>query len=104
MMAAMVEIWDWYSEYKDKEKLDTIKQELKKSINDAFSELYSMLDSDESFYKNFAPSYLDLCQVLKERTDEIQVLRDKLDSLSDYKDKLKDWYGDDIEDAEYEEI
>ena len=104
VMAAAVEIWDWYSEYKDKEKLDTIKQELKKSINDAFSELYSMLDSDESFYKNFAPSYLDLCQVLKERTDEIQVLRDKLDSLSDYKDKLKDWYGDDIEDAEYEEI
>ena len=104
VMAAAVEIWDWYSEYKDKEKLDIIKQELKKSINDAFSELYTMLDTDESFYNNFAPSYLDLCQVLKERTEEIQVLRDKLASLSDYKNRLKDWYGDDIEDAEFEEV
>ena len=104
VMTAMVEIYDWYSEYKDKERLDVIKQELKKSINDAFSELYMMLESEDSFYKNFAPSYIDLCKVLKERTEEVQALRDKIAALTDYKERLKDWYGDDIEEAEFEEI
>ena len=102
-ISVITEAWDWYSEYRDSKKLEELKQNIKDSINNSFSELFELL-SDDKYLETFAPSYIELCNLLKERNKEVEELRNKLSALTNYKDRIRKWYGEDIEDVEYEEI
>lgn len=102
-ISVLTEVWDWYSAYRDSKKLEEIKQNIKDSINHSFSELFELL-SDDKYLETFAPSYIELCKLLEERNKEVEELRNKLSALTDYKSRIKNWYGEDIDDVEYEEI
>lgn len=102
-ISVLTEAWDWYSAYRDSKKLEELKQNIKDSINHSFSELFELL-SDDKYLETFAPSYIELCKLLEERNKEVEELRNKLSALTDYKSRIKNWYGEDIEDVEFEEI
>ena len=102
-ISVIIEAWDWYSAYRDTKKLEELKQNIKDSINHSFRELFELL-SDDKYLETFAPSYIELCKLLEERNKEVEVLRSKLSALTNYKDRIKKWYGEDIEDVEFEEI
>lgn len=102
-ISVLTEAWDWYSAYRDSKKLEELKQNIKDSINHSFSELFELL-SDDKYLETFAPSYIELCKLLEERNKEVEELRNNLSALTDYKNRIKNWYGEDIEDVEFEEI
>lgn len=103
LISVLTEAWDWYSAYRDSKKLEELKQNIKDSINHSFSELFELL-SDDKYLETFAPSYIELCKLLEERNKEVEELRNKISALTDYKNRIKNWYGEDIEDVEFEEI
>ncbi len=102
-LSVLTEAWDWYSAYRDSKKLEELKQSIKNSINHSFRELFESL-SDDNYLKTFAPSYIEMCKLLEERNKEVDELRNKLSALTNYKDRIRKWYGEDIEDVEFEEI
>ena len=102
-ISVFTEVWDWYSEYRDSEKLEKLKQDIKNEINDSFKKLFDSL-SDDKYLETFAPSYIELCKILEERNKEVEELRNRLCALTNYKDRIRKWYGEDIEDVEFEEI
>ena len=102
-ISVITEAWDWYSAYRDSKKLEELKQNIKDSINHSFRELFELL-SDDKYLETFAPSYIELCKLLEERNKEVEELRNKLSALTDYKSRIRNWYGEDIEDVEFEEI
>lgn len=102
-ISVLTEAWDWYSAYRDSKKLEELKQNIKDSINHSFRELFELL-SDDKYLETFAPSYIELCKLLEERNKEVEELRNKLSALTDYKSRIRNWYGEDIEDVEFEEI
>ena len=102
-ISVLTEAWDWYSAYRDSKKLEEHKQNIKDSINHSFSELFELL-SDDKYLETFAPSYIELCKLLEERNKAVEELRNNLSALTDYKNRIKNWYGEDIEDVEFEEI
>jgi hypothetical protein len=102
-ISVITEAWDWYSAYRDSKKLEELKQDIKNSINHSFRELIELL-GDDKYLETFAPSYIELCKLLEERNKEVEELRNKLSALTNYKDRIRKWYGEDIEDVEFEEI
>ena len=102
-ISVLTEAWDWYSAYRDSKKLEELKQDIKNSINHSFRELFELL-GDDKYLETFAPSYIELCKLLEERNKEVEELRNKLSALTNYKDRIRKWYGEDIEDVEFEEI
>lgn len=102
-LSVLIEAWDWYSAYRDSKKLEELKNDIRNSINNSFSELFELL-SDDKYLETFAPSYIELCKLLEERNKEVEELRNKLSALTDYKSRIRNWYGEDIEDVEFEEI
>jgi len=102
-ISVLTEAWDWYSAYRDSKKLEELKQDIKNSINHSFRELFELL-GDDKYLETFAPSYIELCKLLEERNKEVEELRNKLSALTDYKSRIRNWYGEDIEDVEFEEI
>ena len=57
-----------------------------------------------SYLKNFAPSCVELSKAVTDRKDELHVLEVNVISLKEYKKKIQRWFGEDIEDAVFEEI
>ena len=51
------------------ENLET--DELKNAIESIFKDLFELFNRDEDYYKNFAPSYLELCEIIKELKNAI---------------------------------
>lgn len=102
-IAVALEAWSWWSSYKDNKRLNELKKELKDSVNNALKELYDLFANEQKYYESFAPSYLQLLEALDQRNKEIEKMRSQLASYNDYRERLKRWYGNDIEDADYEE-
>ena len=103
VLAFALEAWSWWSSYKDNKRLNELKKELKDSVNNALKDLYDLFANEQKYYESFAPSYLQLLKALDERNKEIETMRTQLASYKDYRERLKRWYGNDIEDADYEE-
>lgn len=97
---AFTECRKLYDEY----KLQKSKDKFKGIVNDLFKEIFVTFDNDEAYYKNFAPSFLQLEGAVNTRKKELQNLNSMVSSLHDYKTRLTKWYGSDIEDAVFEEI
>ncbi|OAV68842.1 hypothetical protein Barb6XT_00795 [Bacteroidales bacterium Barb6XT] len=103
-LAFAMEAWNWYRSYSDQKELTKLKEDLKSSVNDIFASIFADFDKDEDYYNNFAPSYLEMCKRIAERKKEIYELEKQVFSLRNYKDRIKTWFGNDIEDATFEEL
>lgn len=96
--------WNLYKKYKDAKKLDQCKIDIKDALNDIFKQIFQEFDEDDVYYKNFAPSYLELVNAVNNRKQEVKMMSDNVAHLNTYKSHFEEWYGSDIEDAIFEDI
>ena len=86
-----VELYSWYKKYRDGEKLEKMKHEMANAINKTMADLFKSFESDESYFMNYAPSYLQMCQALKDREIEVTQLQQRVKDLEKYKQRIDDW-------------
>lgn len=103
-LALVLEAWDFWQAYKNKKALAEIKVNLKAAINGYFSEASKLFCDNDTYFKNFAPGYLELKQQLKQREDDLKLIESKSVQLNRFKHELSRWYKDNIEDVEFEEL
>lgn len=97
------ELYGWYKQYKDQKKLNELKESLTNAINDCISNVFKTFESDNEYYKNFAPSYILLCQKIQERNEEIASLKQKVQYLENYKRDIEAWKNS-AEYVDFEEV
>lgn len=99
------EFYNAYSKYKMENELKKIKHNLKNTINNYWAELNETFNSDEKYQSNFAPSFIELNKIIKQREDEFEDLKRSLNNFDRYKEDLRTWLSyKDIEDVEFKEI
>lgn len=86
-----LELYDWYKLHKDRKKLEEQKVQLSNAVNDQIAQLFKTFESDEQYYKNFAPSYIELCKSIQERDKEIEALECRVQELQKYKQRIDAW-------------
>ena len=96
--------WNLYKKYKDAKKLGECKLEIKDALADIFKQVFREFDQDDVYYKNFAPSYIELVNAVEHRKADIESMNIDVSHLNTYKSRFEEWYGSDIEDAIFEEI
>lgn len=97
------EVYGWYKQHKDQQKLAELKQALSNAINDCISNVFKTFESDTEYYKNYAPSYIQLCQKIQERNNEIAALKQKVKDLEQYKKDIEAWQKS-AEYVDFEEV
>ena len=97
------EAYSWYKKYSDGEKLKKMQREMVNAINKTMADLFKSFESDDSYFKNYAPSYLQMCQALKERENEVNQLQQRVKDLEKYKQRIDNWRNS-AEYANFEEI
>ena len=85
------EAYSWYKKYSDGEKLKKMQREMVNAINKTMADLFKSFESDDSYFKNYAPSYLQMCQALKERENEVNQLQQRVKDLEKYKQRIDNW-------------
>ena len=102
-LTAAYEVYSWCKKYRDKEKFESMQREMVNAINKIMADLFKSFESDESYFKNYAPSYLQMCQALKERDNEVSQLQQRVNDLEKYKQRIDNWRNS-AEYANFEEI
>lgn len=87
-----------------KKQFNEMKAALNNAINDYFANLFQVITNDNSYYKNFAPSFLEMKKALDDKDKEITRLKAELQKFTNYKNNLSQFYGRDITDVEWEEV
>jgi len=100
-IAVFLELYDWYKQHKAKRDLEKLKSELGNAVNNMIAQIFDLFKDEAIYYKNFAPVYIELCNKLEERQQEIEALKNKVASLEEYNNRLRHWLSDDAEDVEY---
>lgn len=106
-LSVATEIWEWISERKNEQKLAKSKEDIKNAIKELIKEVYRYFDNDEEYYKNFAPSYIEMEKQVRERQAFLDDLKARIVLIQDFKNLVSKTMGvdiDKIEDAEFEEI
>lgn len=97
------ELYGWYKKYENQKKLSELKNSLTNAVNDCICNVFKTFESDNEYYKNYAPSYLLLCQKIKERDEEIASLKQKVQDLEKYKRDIDAWKNS-AEYVDFEEV
>ena len=103
-LGVILDGWNLIKKYKNAQKLDKFKKELKDSLSNIFKQIFKEFDLDDIYFKNFAPSYLELLQAVNQRREEVNFWENNVSLLNSYKSRFEKWFGGDIEDAIFEEI
>ena len=98
-IAVILEAYSWYSNYKNQSDLIDIKNKLKDVVNDVFAD-YNDLMKDENYFKNLAPSYVELTKKISEQKNELNCLNEKIRELEKYKACYEKWIEENVQDAE----
>ena len=85
------ELYGWYKQHENKKKLEELKQKLGNAINNCIAEIFNLFSSEDLYYKNFAPSYIELCKRVAERNKEVEDLQIKVKQLEQYKQHIEQW-------------
>lgn len=100
----IMEAVDWIKSYKEKAKRIELQKNIKSNIESIFNDVSMMMVDNETFYKNFFPSFVILKTTYQERLEEFEKLSNTISRYDKFQQDIKHWYGDDIIDVEYEEI
>lgn len=84
-------IYNWYKKHKNQKALGELKRALSNAVNDCISNIFNTFKSETDFYKNYAPSYLQLCQTIEDRNKEINTLKQKVKNLENFKKNIEIW-------------
>ena len=97
------ELYGWYKRHRDEKKLSKLKESLTNAVNNCIATVFKTFESDDEYYKNYAPSYVLLCQKIKERNDEILALKQKVSDLEKYKNEIEEWRNS-AESVDFEKV
>lgn len=97
------ELRNWIKANQDQKKLAELKKQLVNEINKIVGNLCKSFESEESYYTNYAPSYLELCKKISERDSEISKMETRVKELEGYKKRIEDLRIS-AKDAEYTKI
>lgn len=98
-------IYDMWKTHDNAKKLQEAKQGLKNALNECMTNVLQMLDDDDQYYENFAPSYNMMCNQYMEQEQLYNDNMKVLDGYNQYSSNLQKWLQSaGIEDAEFEEI
>lgn len=86
-----VDFHDYFKEKKQEKQLFDLKVSLKSDIAEKFRDLFEILNSDDKYFQEFAPSYLELCQVLQQRNTELIKLQNQILQLRTYNEQISEW-------------
>ncbi len=86
-----LEIYGWIKSHKEQKKFEETKQLLINAVNDIVASIFESIKSDEEYYKNYAPSYLELCNRIEERDIEINTLEKQMQDLESYRNNIDNW-------------
>ncbi len=98
-----LEIGKWIKRYEDEKKLNKLKEQLCSAVSTIHKEVLKTLNNDESYFKNYAPSYIEFCKMVAEKNQQIESLKQKINELEHYKERIVKW-KDSAENAEYVEL
>ena len=99
-LGVAMELYDWYEAKQRNERVAELQHTLRESVNEIFSGIFKMFDSDERYYSTFAPSYPEMLRLIGTREEELQQMQQQSDSLGNYRDRIRQWMEHDITDAE----
>ena len=91
ILGAGVDLYDYFKEKKETKKLLEFKNSLKSDISEKFKDLFVILNSDDLYFQEFAPSYLELCKAVEQRNTELAVLQSQIQKLRQYNEQISDW-------------
>lgn len=96
-ITALSEAYDIYKQRKQEKELAELKSQLKGMLADMQADIYAQFNDNESYYKNFAPSFLEMQQHAEEMQETVDRIRKQTERLHDYGERLRKHF--DIKDA-----
>lgn len=100
-------IWEWISVSREKKKFKEAQENLKNVVKEPITGAFSDFNDDDTYYKNFAPAYIDMKKEVDRRQKFLDEMNARCAFLEDFKKLISNTVGvdfDDIEDADFEEI
>ena len=91
ILAVLMELGDTIAKVVKAGKLKKLKVVLKSSLSCIFQQVYEMMNDENAYFENFAPSYLEMEKMLVESQKDLRALQEYLDSLKKYDAKLSRW-------------
>ena len=92
-----MEVWDAIVSKKQEKELAELKSQLKGMLAEMQADIYAQFNDNESYYKNFAPSFLEMQQHAEEMQEAVDRIRKQTERLHDYGERLRKHF--DIKDA-----
>lgn len=86
-----MDLGSYIKETKDLNKLANLKNTLKSDISAKFKDLRDTMNNDQSYFENFAPSYIQLCNAVEERNSELLKLQSQINLLRQYNEQINAW-------------
>lgn len=83
------DLWDAYKAHERERELEEAKNELTRMIKDPFSDIYSVLSSDEKTFAFFAPQIQEMEKVICDLTEKSDTIRKSQQKLSILQQKLE---------------
>ena len=96
-ITALSEAYDIYKQRKQEKELAELKSQLKGMLAEMQADIYAQFNDNESYYKNFAPSFLEMQQHAEEMQEAVDRIREQTARLHDYGERLRKHF--DIKDA-----
>lgn len=94
IFAGLVEVYKFYSSYQEKKKFEEMRAALKGVINNLFANISNSFNDDETYYNNFAPSFLTIRDEVNRRKQDLSQLQEFASSLHEYGQVLIEWAED----------
>ena len=88
-ITALSEAYDIYKQRKQEKELAELKSQLKGMLADMQADIYAQFNDNESYYKNFAPSFLEMQQHAEEMQEAVDRIRKQTERLHDYGERLR---------------
>ena len=93
-----------HKERKRQREFDEMKTMIKDELKRIIKYVFDTFKTDEEYYQNFAPSYLQLKAQLEDRQNQQEQLRELSHGFEELQTRLSTWLQSNAEDVEYEDI
>lgn len=97
----IIDVVDFIKKRKQEKDLIKLKEILMEEVQKRIHAALELFDTEEKYYQNFAPAFIELCDQLSSRNLEIENLSRRVKSLEVYKTRINNWA---VEDAVFEEL
>ena len=99
-----VAYWQRKKEKKALAEFEATKGKIKDAVSDKIGKIFECFNNNENYYKNFAPSYLQLEKQVREKEETFQGMQNILTQLHNFDRRIKNWMQENAEDVDFEEI